>query len=76
MPREKVLAVVARLLDRGFFRIGSEDYAEENDTYGLATMKKRHVTITGHEVCFDYEAKGGSACRPSWTRTSPRSSRS
>ena len=32
MPREKVLAVVARLLDRGFFRIGSEDYAEENDT--------------------------------------------
>ena len=33
------------LLDRGFFRIGSEDYAEENDTYGIATMQKRHVTV-------------------------------
>ncbi|HEX3276931.1 MAG TPA: hypothetical protein VHR40_00285 [Thermoleophilaceae bacterium] len=59
MPREKALACAVRLLDRGFFRIGSEDYAEENDTYGIATMKKRHVTIDGDEVCFDYEAKGG-----------------
>jgi DNA topoisomerase I len=59
MPREKVLACAVRLLDRGFFRIGSEDYAEENDTYGIATMKKRHVTVEGDEVTFDYEAKGG-----------------
>jgi DNA topoisomerase IB len=59
MPREKALACASRLLDLGFFRIGSEDYAEENDTYGLATMKKRHVTVDGHEVTFDYEAKGG-----------------
>jgi DNA topoisomerase-1 len=59
IPREKALACAVRLLDRGFFRIGSEDYAEENDTYGIATMKKRHVTIDGDEVCFDYEAKGG-----------------
>jgi DNA topoisomerase-1 len=58
MPREKVLACAVRLLDRGFFRIGSEDYAEENDTYGIATMQKRHVTIAGDEVSFDYEAKG------------------
>jgi DNA topoisomerase IB len=48
-----------RLLDRGFFRIGSEDYAEENETYGLATMRKRHVTIEGKTLVFDYEAKGG-----------------
>ena len=47
MPREKVLACATRLLDRGFFRIGSEDYAEENDTYGIATMGKRHVTVDG-----------------------------
>ena len=47
MPRERVLACAARLLDRGFFRIGSEDYAEENETYGLATMQKRHVTVDG-----------------------------
>jgi DNA topoisomerase-1 len=59
MPREKVLACATRLLDRGFFRIGSEDYAEENDTYGIATMRKRHVTVDGDEVTFDYEAKGG-----------------
>jgi DNA topoisomerase-1 len=59
MPRERALACAVRLLDRGLFRIGSEDYAEENDTYGVATMEKRHVTIDGNEVTFDYEAKGG-----------------
>ena len=59
MPREKVLAAAMRLLDRGFFRIGSENYAEENDTYGIATMGKRHVTISDDQVTFDYEAKGG-----------------
>ncbi len=59
MPRDKVLACAVRLLDRGFFRIGSEDYAEENDTYGVATLKKRHVEVDGDEVNFDYEAKGG-----------------
>ena len=41
----RVLACAMRLLDRGFFRIGSEGYAEENETYGLATMRKRHVTV-------------------------------
>ena len=59
MPRERALACAARLMDRGFFRIGSESYAEENDTYGIATMRKRHVTIEGGVVTFDYEAKGG-----------------
>jgi DNA topoisomerase IB len=58
MPRERALACAVRLLDRGFFRIGSEDYAEENETYGVATMKKRHVTVNGDQVTFDYEAKG------------------
>jgi DNA topoisomerase-1 len=59
MPRDKVLACAVRLLDLGFFRIGSEDYAEENDTYGIATMQRRHVTVSGDQVVFDYEAKGG-----------------
>jgi DNA topoisomerase I len=59
MTRERVLACAARLLDRGFFRIGSESYADENDTYGIATMQKRHVTLDGDRVTFDYEAKGG-----------------
>jgi DNA topoisomerase-1 len=59
MPRGRVLACAVRLLDRGFFRIGSEGYAEENDTYGVATMRKRHVAVSGDEVTFEYEAKGG-----------------
>jgi DNA topoisomerase-1 len=58
MPRDKVLACAVRLLDLGFFRIGSEDYAEENDTFGIATMRKRHVSVSGDRVGFDYEAKG------------------
>jgi DNA topoisomerase I len=59
ISRERVLACAVRLLDRGFFRIGSEGYADENETYGLATMRKRHVTVEGERVVFDYEAKGG-----------------
>jgi DNA topoisomerase-1 len=59
MPPERALACAARLMDRGFFRIGSESYAEENDTYGIATMRKRHVTVEDDVVTFDYEAKGG-----------------
>ncbi len=48
-----------RLLDRGFFRVGSEGYAEQNETYGLATMLKRHVQIDGDSISFDFTAKGG-----------------
>jgi DNA topoisomerase I len=60
ITRERVLAGAVRLLDRGFFRIGTEDYAEQNQTYGLATMQKRHVTLEGDGVLrFDYVAKGG-----------------
>jgi DNA topoisomerase-1 len=60
MPRERALACAVRLLDRGFFRIGTEDYAEQNQTYGLATMQKRHVTLSpGGLITFDYVAKGG-----------------
>jgi DNA topoisomerase IB len=54
-----VLACSVRLLDLGFFRIGSEDYAERNESYGLTTMLKRHVSIADEEVIFDYVAKSG-----------------
>jgi DNA topoisomerase-1 len=57
--RDRVLACAVRLLDRGFFRIGTEGYAEQNHTYGLATMHKRHVRVDGHEIAFDYPSKGG-----------------
>ncbi|MDQ3785468.1 MAG: hypothetical protein M3360_11465 [Actinomycetota bacterium] len=56
--RERVLACATRLLDRGFFRVGSEGYAEQNETYGLATMLKRHVQVDGESIAFDFTAKG------------------
>jgi DNA topoisomerase-1 len=59
LSRERVLACAVRLLDLGFFRVGSEDYAERNESYGLTTMLKRHVAIVDGEVIFDYIAKSG-----------------
>jgi DNA topoisomerase-1 len=60
LGRERVLACSARLHDLGFFRIGTEGYAEENQTYGLATIQKRHVKLAeGGVLEFDYVAKGG-----------------
>ncbi len=60
LTRDRVLACAVRLLDRGFFRIGSEEYAVQNESYGLATMRKEHVTITRDgEMVFDYPAKSG-----------------
>jgi DNA topoisomerase I len=56
---DRVCACAVRLLDRGFFRIGSEDYAVRNETYGLATMRKRHVSLRGDVLVFDYPAKHG-----------------
>jgi DNA topoisomerase IB len=59
LDRRRVLACATRLLDLGFFRVGSEDYAERNRSYGLATLHKRHITLRGNEVVFDYPAKSG-----------------
>jgi DNA topoisomerase-1 len=60
MTRERVLACAVRLLDRGFFRVGGEDYAVENESYGLATIHKRHVkTLRSGALVFDYPAKSG-----------------
>lgn len=60
MPRERALACAVRLLDRGFFRVGGESYAEENETFGLATMRKEHVTCSSDgSIVFDYAAKHG-----------------
>jgi DNA topoisomerase IB len=57
MTRERVLACSVRLLDLGFFRIGSERYAAENETYGLSTLLKRHVKVERGVAIFDYSAK-------------------
>lgn len=55
----RVLACAVRLLDVGLFRIGSEEYADDDGGLGLATVTKQHVTIEPHEIVFDYPAKGG-----------------
>jgi DNA topoisomerase IB len=57
-PRE--LACAVRLLDRGFFRVGGEEYADGNGSHGLATLTKRHVELAGNgTLVFDYPAKSG-----------------
>jgi DNA topoisomerase IB len=58
--RDRVLACAVRLLDRGFFRIGTEEYSVTNETYGLATMRKQHVRVEPDgTMVFDYPAKHG-----------------
>jgi DNA topoisomerase IB len=57
MPRERALATAVRLLDLGFFRIGGEEYAETNESYGLATIRREHVHREGEEIVFDFPAK-------------------
>jgi DNA topoisomerase IB len=57
LTRERVLATAVRLLDLGAFRVGSEQYAEDNGTYGLATLRKEHVRVRGERVYFSYTAK-------------------
>jgi DNA topoisomerase IB len=57
--RDRVLACATRLLDRGFFRMGTEGYAEQNQTFGLATIRQRHVRLDGDLLTFDYAGKNG-----------------
>jgi DNA topoisomerase I len=59
LTRERVLACAVRLLDRGFFRVGGEEYAAENESFGLATMRKEHVKVSEGVITFDYPAKSG-----------------
>src|ERR1700704_744568 len=59
LPREKVLATVVRLLERTFIRVGNEEYARENKSFGLTTMKNRHVTVKGARLRFRFRGKSG-----------------
>lgn len=59
LPRRRVEAVAVDLLDRGVFRVGGEEYAEENGTRGAATLLREQVTVRGDEMLFDYVAKSG-----------------
>jgi DNA topoisomerase IB len=59
MPREKALATAVRLLDLGSFRVGSESYARTNGSFGVATIRRAHVRVSGDALVFDYRAKSG-----------------
>jgi DNA topoisomerase-1 len=59
LPREKVLATVVRLLEVTLIRVGNQEYARENRSYGLTTMRDRHVDFAGAELIFEYRGKGG-----------------
>ena len=58
-PLEKVLATVVRILETGVIRIGNEEYAKQNNSFGLTTMRDRHVRIRGSEMCFEFRGKSG-----------------
>lgn len=59
LSREQVIATVVRLLETTCIRVGNDEYARENGTYGLTTLRRRHVEIEGSRVRFRFEAKGG-----------------
>jgi DNA topoisomerase IB len=59
LSRDRVLAAAVRLIDLGFFRPGGEEYAAENGHYGLATIRREHVTCGKGEIAFEYIGKSG-----------------
>lgn len=59
LNREKVLATMVRLLETAFFRPGNEFYTKENESYGLTTLRSKHLTIEGNEMMFSYKGKSG-----------------
>jgi DNA topoisomerase-1 len=59
LPREKVLAAVVRLLETTLARIGNEEYAKTNRSFGLTTLRNRHVKVKGIRLTFDFRSKGG-----------------
>ncbi|MBD2256355.1 DNA topoisomerase IB [Pseudanabaena sp. FACHB-2040] len=59
LSREKVLAVVVRLLEETFIRIGNDEYAQKNRSFGLTTLRDRHVEITGSTLKFQFRGKHG-----------------
>jgi DNA topoisomerase-1 len=59
LPREKVLATIVRLMELTYIRIGNETYARENKSYGLTTLRRRHVRIRGAKLIFNFKGKSG-----------------
>src|SRR6185503_20142272 len=59
LPREKVLAAIVRLLETTLMRVGNAEYAKTNRSYGLTTLRNRHVKIEGGRIRFDFRGKHG-----------------
>jgi DNA topoisomerase I len=59
LPREKILATVVRLLELTLIRVGNEEYAKRNDSFGLSSMRDRHVQVSGSRIRFEFRGKSG-----------------
>jgi DNA topoisomerase-1 len=59
LPRDKVLATVVRLLEKTLIRVGNDEYAKENRSFGLTTMRRRHVEVSGSKLRFEFRGKSG-----------------
>ena len=59
LPRERVLATIVKLLDATLVRVGNEEYARSNSSFGLTTLRNRHVSVTGDTLHFEFRGKSG-----------------
>ena len=59
LPREKVLAAIVRLLETTLMRVGNEEYAQTNKSFGITTLRNRHVRVKGRSITFDFRGKHG-----------------
>lgn len=59
LPRNKVLAAIVQIMDQTMIRIGNEEYAKENESFGLTTIRNRHAQVQGHKARFRFKGKSG-----------------
>ena len=69
LPREKVLATVVRLLENTLIRVGNDEYAKQNKSFGLTTLQDRHVEIDGASCAFEFKGKSGKIWKLAASRT-------
>ena len=67
LDRERVLACMTRMMNAAYFRVGEERYAKKNQTYGIATLRRKHLKIEGDTVIFEYTGKWGQEQRKAVT---------
>jgi DNA topoisomerase-1 len=63
LDRDRVSAIATRLINRGWFRVGTERYAKESKTFGITTLRKNHVSVRGHRIAFHFRGKHRSVIR-------------